>query len=155
MDDCIIRFDHFSFQYNAQAEPTLHDICLTIRKGEKVLIAGPSGCGKSSLAHCINGLIPFSYRGESSGSLRIAGKETKELSIFDISRHVGTVLQDPDGQFVGLTVAEDIAFALENDCVQEPALHERVQKAAAMVELGHRLGSVRLPDGAGIQKDPP
>ena len=139
MDDIIIQFEHFGFQYHAQSEPTLHDINLTVRRGEKILIAGPSGCGKSTLAHCINGLIPFSYRGESSGSLRIAGKETKELSIFDISRHVGTVLQDPDGQFVGLTVAEDIAFALENDCVQEPALHERVQKAAAMVELEDHL----------------
>ena len=113
MDDCIIRFDHFSFQYNAQAEPTLHDICLTIRKGEKVLIAGPSGCGKSSLAHCINGLIPFSYRGEMQGSVTVCGKETRELGLFEISRHVGTVLQDSDGQFIGLTVAEDIAFALE------------------------------------------
>jgi energy-coupling factor transporter ATP-binding protein EcfA2 len=96
MDDCIIRFDHFSFQYIAQAEPTLHDICLTIRKGEKVLIAGPSGCGKSSLAHCINGLIPFSYHGEMQGSVTVCGKETRELGLFEISRHVGTVLQDSD-----------------------------------------------------------
>jgi energy-coupling factor transport system ATP-binding protein len=123
MDDCIIRFDHFSFQYNAQAEPTLHDICLTIRNGEKVLIAGPSGCGKSSLAHCINGLIPFSYHGEMQGSVTVCGKETRELGLFEISCHVGTVLQDSDGQFIGLTVAEDIAFALENDCVGNEEMH--------------------------------
>ena len=139
MNDPVIQFEHFGFQYHAQSEPTLHDISLTVRRGEKILIAGPSGCGKSTLGHCINGLIPFSYRGESSGSLRIAGKETKTLSIFEISRHVGTVLQDPDGQFVGLTVAEDIAFALENDCVQEPALHDRVRKAAALVDLEDHL----------------
>ena len=139
MNDPIIQFDHFGFQYNAQAEPTLHDICLTVRRGEKILIAGPSGCGKSTLAHCINGLIPFSYRGSMSGSLRIAGKETKEQSIFAISRHVGTVLQDPDGQFIGLTVAEDIAFSLENDCVQEPALHDRVREAAALVDVESHL----------------
>ena len=139
MNDPVIQFEHFGFQYHAQSEPTLYDISLTVRRGEKILIAGPSGCGKSTLGHCINGLIPFSYRGESSGSLRIAGKETKTLSIFEISRHVGTVLQDPDGQFVGLTVAEDIAFALENDCVQEPALHDRVQKAAAMVDVADHL----------------
>ena len=139
MQDTIIEFEHFGFQYNAQAEPTLHDICLSIRKGEKILIAGPSGCGKSTLAHCINGLIPFSYPGKTSGSLRIAGREARDLSIFEISRHVGTVLQDPDGQFIGLTVAEDIAFSLENDCVREPELHDRVRRAAALVDVEDHL----------------
>ncbi len=138
MNDPIIQFDHFSFQYHAQSEPTLHDITLSIRKGEKLLICGPSGCGKSTLAHCINGLIPFSYKGECTGSLTIAGRESRELGLFGISRTVGTVLQDTDGQFVGLTVAEDIAFAPENDCESEPALHERVRKAAALVGVeGH------------------
>ena len=139
MDDAIIRFEHFGFQYNAQSSPTLHDINLTVRRGEKLLIAGPSGCGKSTLAHCINGLIPFSYRGEQTGSLTIAGKTPKELGLFGISRHVGTVLQDSDGQFIGLTVAEDIAFALENDCVREPVLHERVQRAAGLVGIDTHL----------------
>lgn len=136
----ILRFEHFSFQYNSQAEPTLRDICLTVHRGEKVLIAGPSGCGKSTLASCINGLIPFSYRGEIHGSLTINGRETREMSIFDISRTVGTVLQDSDGQFVGLTVAEDIAFALENDCVAEPALHDRVLAAAKLVDIAGHMG---------------
>ena len=139
MTEPLIQFEHFGFQYNAQAEPTLHDICLSIRKGEKILIAGPSGCGKSTLAHCINGLIPFSYPGKTSGSLRIAGREARDLSIFEISRHVGTVLQDPDGQFIGLTVAEDIAFSLENDCVREPELHDRVRRAAALVDVEDHL----------------
>ena len=139
MNDPIIQFDHFSFQYDAQAEPTLHDVTLSIRKGEKVLICGPSGCGKSTLAHCINGLIPFSYRGECSGSLKIDGRESRELGIFAISRTVGTVLQDTSAQFVGLTVAEDIAFALENDCVGEPELHDRVAKTAALVGVEGRL----------------
>ncbi len=139
MNDPIIQFHHFSFQYRAQSEPTLHDIELEIRKGEKVLICGPSGCGKSTLAHCINGLIPFSYKGECGGSLTIAGRESRELGIFEISRTVGTVLQDTDGQFVGLTVAEDIAFAPENDCVGEPELHERVRKAAALVGVEDHL----------------
>ena len=139
MNDPIIQFDHFSFQYAAQAEPTLRDITLSIRKGEKILICGPSGCGKSTLAHCINGLIPFSYDGTCSGSLRIDGRESRELGIFAISRTVGTVLQDTSAQFVGLTVAEDIAFALENDCVGEPELHDRVAKTAALVGLEGRL----------------
>ena len=139
MRDEIIRFEHFGFQYNAQSEPTLHDINFSVRRGEKVLVCGPSGCGKSTLAHCINGLIPFSYRGERTGSLTIAGKTADALGLFGISRHVGTVLQDSDGQFIGLTVAEDIAFALENDCVADPALHERTARAAALVGIdeGH------------------
>lgn len=140
MSEAIISFENFSFQYNAQAAPTLHDINLQISKGEKVLIAGPSGCGKSTLVHCINGLIPFSYPGEMTGSLKIQGKETRDLSLFDISKTVGTVLQDSDAQFVGLTVAEDIAFALENDCVPGPDLHAEVLRAAKKVNVESHLG---------------
>lgn len=136
----MIKFDHFTFKYNAQVEPTLRDINLTINDGEKVLIAGPSGCGKSTLIHCINGLIPFSYEGESSGSLTINGKETKDMSIFEISKEVGTVLQDQDAQFIGLTVAEDIAFSLENDCIKEPELHDRVSEIAKIVNIDEFLG---------------
>ena len=139
MSEPIIEFSNFGFQYNAQSAPTLHNIDLAIRKGEKVVIVGPSGCGKSTLAHCMNGLIPFSYRGESTGTVRLRGRETKELGLFEISRTVGTVLQDSDGQFIGLTVAEDIAFALENDCVRDPALHERVLKAAKAVGIDSHL----------------
>ena len=125
----VIEFKNFGYQYNAQAEPTLYGVDLTIYKGEKVLIAGPSGSGKSTLAHCINGLIPFSYTGEITGSLKINGKETSDMSLFEISKTVGTVLQDSDAQFVGLTVAEDIAFAMENDCTPHEAMLQRVQKA--------------------------
>ncbi len=139
MDDVIIQFQNFGFQYRAQDSPTLHDISLTIRRGEKVLIAGPSGCGKSTLAHCINGLVPHTYKGEATGTLTLCGKDAFSLSIFDISQHVGTVLQDSDGQFVGLTVAEDIAFALENDCVQEPDLHNRVREVASTVGIATHL----------------
>ena len=139
MNETILEFRDFSFQYSAQAKPTLHGINLTIRKGEKILIAGPSGCGKSTLAHCINGLIPFAYRGEMQGSVKVGGRETKELGLFELSRTVGTVLQDSDGQFIGLTVAEDIAFALENDCVGEPELHERVRRTASVVDMESHL----------------
>ena len=134
-NEVLIEFNDFGFQYNAQSSPTLFNINLKVRKGERILIAGPSGCGKSTLVHCINGLIPFSYKGDMTGSLKIKGKETKKLSLFEISRTVGTVLQDSDSQFVGMTVAEDIAFALENDCIGEPELHERVKKAAEMVNI--------------------
>lgn len=135
MKEPLIKFENFGFKYNAQSKPTLYDINLEIAKGERVLIAGPSGCGKSTLVHCINGLIPFSYKGEQTGSLTLKGKEMKDLSLFDISKSVGTVLQDSDAQFVGLTVAEDIAFALENDCVPAQQLHQRVEAVSEIVDM--------------------
>jgi energy-coupling factor transport system ATP-binding protein len=137
----IIEFEHFSFQYYSQAEPTLHDINLKIYPGEKILIVGPSGSGKSTLGHCLNGLIPFYYKGNIEGSLKIKGQETKDLDIFQLSKMIGTVLQDSDGQFVGLTVGEDIAFAMENDCVANSEMHERVDRVAKMVEMDKLLGS--------------
>ncbi len=133
--DVIISFEDFGFQYNAQAEPTLYNIDLQIRKGEKVVIAGPSGCGKSTLAHCINGLIPNSYPGKATGSLTVNGKNALELGLFELSKIVGTVLQDSDGQFIGLTVAEDIAFALENDCIPQDEMRSRVKKVAKLVDV--------------------
>lgn len=137
----IIEFKDFSFKYRAQAEPTLRDINLKIMPGEKVLIAGPSGSGKSTLAHCINGLAPFSYSGESTGSLRIAEKDPAELGIFGLSKIVGTVLQDTDGQFIGLTVAEDIAFALENNLVPQEEMFAKVDEVAEMVDVKKLLGN--------------
>ena len=131
----LLKFENFTFQYNAQTKPTLIDINLTVHKGEKILIAGPSGCGKSTLIHCINGLIPFSYKGENRGRLTLKGKDTNSMSLFEISKSVGTVLQDSDSQFVGMTVAEDIAFALENDCVGEPKLHDTVNEVAGLVNV--------------------
>ena len=137
--ETVIEFRDFSFQYLSQKEPTLHDINLTVRKGEKVLIAGPSGCGKSTIVNCINGLIPFSYKGEMKGSLRINSKETKAQSISRLSNIVGTVLQDSDAQFIGMTVLEDIAFALENENVVKEEMVERVKKAAEIVDISGRL----------------
>lgn len=133
MADPIISFKNFSFQYRAQKQPTLHDINLDIYPGERVLIAGPSGSGKSTLASCINGLIPFSYPGQCTGTLTVDGVDAPHSSIFQLSQHVGTVLQDPDGQFIGLTVGEDIAFSLENDCVAQPEMKDTVKKVAGLV----------------------
>ena len=137
----VIEFVDFSFKYRAQAKPTLNNINLTIYEGEKVLIVGPSGCGKSTISNCINGLVPFKYEGDISGSLKINGKETRNLSIFDLSNMVGTVLQDPDGQFIGLTVGEDIAFKLENDCVEQAEMKKIVKEAASLVGIDTRLDS--------------
>lgn len=137
----IIEFSHFGFKYRSQEEPTLSGIDLTIYEGEKILIVGPSGSGKSTLGHCLNGLIPFSYKGEVTGSLKIAEKDTKKQGIFELSKKVGTVLQDPDRQFIGLTVGEDIAFSLENDMVPQQDMKERVKAVAKMVEMEDHLHS--------------
>jgi len=133
--DLIISFEDFGFQYTAQAEPTLYNIDLKIHRGEKVLIAGPSGCGKSTLAHCINGLVPASYPGKTTGKLMVGGKDALDLGLFGLSAIVGTVLQDSDGQFIGLTVAEDIAFALENDCIPTEQMHKEVERIAELVDV--------------------
>ena len=137
----IISFRNFSFQYNAQSEPTLHDINLDIYPGQKILIAGPSGSGKSTIGHCLNGLIPNSYHGEMKGSLIVDGIDAGKASLFDLSQKVGTVLQDSDGQFIGLSVGEDIAFALENNRVPQPEMKERVAKIAAMVDMSNLIAS--------------
>ena len=137
--DIIISFENFGFQYTAQAEPTLYNINLNIRKGEKILIAGPSGCGKSTLAHCINGLVPNSYPGKVTGTLTVGGKNALDLGLFGLSKTVGTVLQDSDGQFIGLTVAEDIAFALENDCIPTEQMRAQVEEVANLVDISHVL----------------
>lgn len=137
----VIEFENFQFQYFSQAKPTLYDINLKIYEGEKVLIVGPSGSGKSTLGNCLNGLIPFSYKGEITGSLKINGVETKTSNIFELSKSVGTVLQDADGQFIGLTVGEDIAFALENECVSQSEMKETVDRVSGMVDMGKLLKS--------------
>jgi len=138
--DPIIEFSNYSFKYRSQVDPTLQDINLKIYPGEKVLIIGPSGSGKSTLANCINGLVPFSFHGESQGTLKIKGEDPNKLGIFGLAKFVGTVLQDTDGQFIGLTVAEDIAFSLENACVEQREMYERVEKVARLVEVSELLG---------------
>lgn len=131
----IISFKDFSFQYNSQTEPTLRHINLDIYPGEKVLIAGPSGSGKSTLGRCLNGLIPQSYTGTISGQATVAGQDITQSSIFALSQHVGTVLQDPDSQFVGLTVVEDMAFSLENDQQSQSEMRTATNQWAATLAL--------------------
>lgn len=134
----IIEFSNFSFTYSAQKYPTIKDFNLTIYSGEKVLIVGLSGSGKSTIGNCINGIIPFALDGQVSGSLNVDGKA--DSGVFERSKSVGTVMQDSDAQFVALSVAEDIAFALENDCVPQPSMKQRVAEVAAVVGIDGHLG---------------
>jgi energy-coupling factor transporter ATP-binding protein EcfA2 len=131
----VIEFKNFTLRYTSQKKPTLHDINLTICQGEKVLILGPSGSGKSTLGNCLNGLLPFSTKAEFTGSVKVAGLETREQSIHKLSAHVGTVMQDSDCQFAGLTVGEDVAFSLENDRVPRPIMLQKVKQALGIVDM--------------------
>ena len=151
MKEAMIELKDFSFQYKAQSEPTLKNINLTIYKGEKVLIVGPSGSGKSTIGQCLNGIIPNIYKGTSSGQFLIQGKEAFDLSIYEKSHLVSTVLQDTDGQFIGLSVAEDLAFALENDMVELESMKSRVHTWAERLDLSNLLGH-RPQDLSGGQK---
>lgn len=139
MQEPIISFKDYTYHYRSQAEPTIHNINLEIHKGERIIIVGPSGCGKSTLAHCLNGLNPFSYPGESTGSLTICGIEAARSGIFELSQCVGTVLQDTDGQFIGMTVLEDIAFSMENSCVPKEEMIRRTRQEAERVSLTEKL----------------
>ncbi|MFT4416138.1 ABC transporter ATP-binding protein [Fredinandcohnia humi] len=153
MKKTVIEFTNYSFTYRSQATPTLHGINLKIYEGEKVLIVGPSGSGKSTIGHCINGLVPFSYKGNVMGSLTIMGKETKEMDIFSLSKMVGTVLQDPDGQFIGLSVGEDIAFSLENDNTTHKQMLETVNEVSKMVGMeGYLQSSIHELSGGQKQR---
>ena len=149
--DKYISFNQFTFQYDAQAEATLKDISFDIVKGEKVLILGPSGSGKSTLAQCLNGIIPNIHKGQAKGQVRIAGQDIFKQSIYDKSQLVSTVLQDPDGQFIGLTVAEDLAFALENDCADQSEMKDKVALWAERLDLISLL-NYRPQDLSGGQK---
>ena len=151
MKEAMIELKDFSFQYKAQSEPTLKNLNLTIYKGEKVLIVGPSGSGKSTIGQCLNGIIPNIYKGTSSGQFLIQGKEAFDLSVYEKSHLVSTVLQDTDGQFIGLSVAEDLAFALENDMVELESMKSRVHTWADRLDLSNLLGH-RPQDLSGGQK---
>lgn len=151
MKEAMIELKDFSFQYKAQSEPTLKNLNLTIYKGEKVLIVGPSGSGKSTIGQCLNGIIPNIYKGTSSGQFLIQGKEAFDLSVYEKSHLVSTVLQDTDGQFIGLSVAEDLAFALENDMVELESMKSRVHTWAERLDLSKLLDH-RPQDLSGGQK---
>lgn len=151
MTEPIISFKDFSFQYHSQATPTLQNINVDIYPGEKVLVVGASGSGKSTFANCINGLIPFKTKGNVTGELHINNQDATVSCLHKRSNVVGTVLQDTDGQFIGLTAAEDMAFLLENNCVEQDDMKKNVSYWAEKVDMIEHLNH-RPQDLSGGQK---
>ncbi|HHY0246520.1 TPA: ABC transporter ATP-binding protein [Staphylococcus aureus] len=151
MTEPIISFKDFSFQYHSQATPTLQNINVDIYPGEKVLVVGASGSGKSTFANCINGLIPFKTKGNVTGELHINNQDATVSCLHERSNVVGTVLQDTDGQFIGLTAAEDMAFLLENNCVEQDDMKKNVSYWAEKVDMIEHLNH-RPQDLSGGQK---
>lgn len=139
MTQPIISFKNFTFKYDSQAFPTLKNINLDINKGEKILIAGPSGSGKSTIGRCLNGLIPNIDTGDIEGECLVDGKNIQNTNLFDLSFTTSTILQDTDSQFIGLTVGEDIAFALENDCKPQNKIRQTVHRWADELNISHLL----------------
>ncbi|WP_232820303.1 ABC transporter ATP-binding protein [Brachybacterium sp. YJGR34] len=137
--EVLIELAGYSFQYRAQSEPTLRDIDLTVRRGEKIAVVGASGSGKSTLISAINGLIPHRHRGTAEGLVRVLGKDPAAVPLVETASGVGTVLQDSNSQFVGLTVAEDIAFSLENQEVPRDRMPPQIDRAAELAGIGDRL----------------
>ena len=135
MENTKIAFNNFTFKYFTQEDPTLYDINLKIKEGEKILIVGASGSGKSTLGHCLNGLIPFAYKGDMEGSVKINGVETRTEKLHIISKSIGTVIQDTDAQFVGQTVGEAIAFSMENDLIPTEEMRRKVLEVSRLVGM--------------------
>ncbi|HET59609.1 MAG TPA: ABC transporter ATP-binding protein [Chloroflexi bacterium] len=124
-----------SFRYLRRDTFAIQDINLTVKAGEIILIAGASGCGKTTLARCINGLNPRSYKGEMKGSITICGTEIEKLPLVQISQMVGTVLQDPERQILGTKVINEVAFGLENLALPREEIIARAEEAMGRLRI--------------------
>ena len=129
--------EDLSFKYHSRSELALKHISLTVSRGEILLIAGASGCGKTTLARCINGLIPRSYKGELSGKIFLHAQKVDNLPLARVSQLVGTVLQDPERQILGSKVINEVAFGLENLGQSREEIMTTVEEVLEKLGISH------------------
>ncbi len=126
----IIEINQIEFSYQEESTPALKNVSFSIQKGEWVAIVGHNGSGKSTLAKTINGLhLP------QKGNVTVGGIELSYNSVWDVRRMVGMVFQNPDNQFVGATVEDDVAFGLENQGIEREEMQRRVKDALEKVKM--------------------
>lgn len=136
----VISIRNFSFAYNGEANHVLRNMTLDILPGEFVVIAGPSGCGKSTLSMAMAGHIPHVVEGNTSGSVYIDGKDTRQLDLSDISAKVSLCQQDPEAQFCTLTVSDEVSFGPENLALPVKEVIRRLDDSLAAVDCLHLKG---------------
>lgn len=128
----MIRFDKVSFTYQESLQNGgLRDVDLTINKGECVLLCGRSGCGKTTLTRLVNGLIPYFYPGEVTGTTYVDGKNIQDYPIYEVSEYVGSVFQNPRSQFFNVDTDSEISFGMENLTYPREKMKERISKTVA------------------------
>ena len=133
--DEILQVEHLSFRYRDRYGAAIHDLSFTAKKGQLLLLAGASGCGKTTLIRCINGLIPRSYKGEMEGRVIVGGQDNHGMSLARISQIVGTVLQDPERQILGIKVINEVAFGLENMALSRKEIIQRADEALNFLNI--------------------
>ncbi|MGZ9164148.1 MAG: ABC transporter ATP-binding protein [Anaerolineales bacterium] len=139
MSDSPLIIQNLSFQYRTRPDRAIEKVSFELKPGEMLLIAGSSGCGKTTLARCINGLIPRSYRGQREGKVLLHGKDVAEMQIADVAQIVGTLLQDPERQIVASNVYNEIAFGPENLGLPREEIVQRVEQVAQRLGVDHLL----------------
>ena len=137
MTDTPLVIENLSFRYRDRQETAIRDISFEAKAGEVLLIAGASGCGKTTLIRCINGLVPRSYKGEVTGTVKVFGEDTSKWKLSQISQKIGTVLQDPERQILGTKVLNEVAFGLENLNISREDILERVDEALKFLKIFH------------------
>lgn len=159
----MIECQDVSFSYPASALPdserqtggALKHISCTIEDGSFVLLCGTSGCGKTTMTRLFNGLIPHYHEGTYTGSVYLDGKDTRDLSLFDISLKVGSVFQNPRSQFFNVDTTSELAFGPENHGMPEDIVRDQVKRVAAQLKLEPLLDrSIFSLSGGEKQKSP-
>lgn len=136
-DTPAVIVENLSFRYHTRPDQAIQDISFELWPGEILLVAGASGCGKTTLMRCINGLIPRSYKGDLRGRVLLYGQETTSMKLADISRIVGTVLQDPEKQIMGSCVLDEVAFGLENLGWPREKIIDTVEETLDYLRIDH------------------